>query len=88
VLAGEWVCAPTGVVAVAVVRDLHESGSVRVGYVDIACRRRVGREHEFPATGRPLLRLAADEAPPGAHLHVDDLNGLEPGSVEIILERT
>jgi hypothetical protein len=34
-----------------------------------------------------LLRLAADHAPSGAHLHLDDLNGLEPGSVEIILER-
>jgi hypothetical protein len=34
-----------------------------------------------------LLRLAADEAPPGAHLHLDDLSGFEPGSVEIIIER-
>ncbi len=34
-----------------------------------------------------LLKLAAEDAPSGAHLHLDDLNGLEFGSVEIILER-
>jgi hypothetical protein len=34
-----------------------------------------------------LLKLSAEEVPSGAHLHLDDLTFLEPGSVEIILER-
>ena len=60
--------APTGVIAMAVARDLRESGSVRVGDVDVACSPRVGGEDEFPAVGRPAWRVAADAAAAGESL--------------------
>jgi hypothetical protein len=34
-----------------------------------------------------LATLAADDVPPGAHIHLDQHNGLEDGSVDLILER-
>jgi hypothetical protein len=46
-----------------------------------------GNAEGLASLANHLLRLAADHAPPGAHLHLDEFNGLEPGSVEIILER-
>lgn len=36
---------------------------------------------------RHLLTLAQDGVPEGAHLHLDDSAGLEPGSLAIVLER-
>ena len=36
---------------------------------------------------RILLTLAADEAAPGAHVHLDDMNSLEDGSAELVIER-
>ncbi|MEU3301140.1 hypothetical protein ABZ729_15125 [Streptomyces sp. NPDC006678] len=35
-----------------------------------------------------LLVLAGDEVPDGAHLHLEDSNGLEDGSVGLVLERS
>lgn len=35
-----------------------------------------------------LLVLAGDGAPEGAHLHLEDSNGLEDGSVGLVLERS
>ncbi|MEV6379771.1 hypothetical protein AB0M31_10200 [Streptomyces sp. NPDC051773] len=34
-----------------------------------------------------LLTLAQDGTPDGAHLHLDEHNGLEEGSVALVLER-
>ncbi|MFF3448288.1 hypothetical protein ACFYXJ_14280 [Streptomyces sp. NPDC002667] len=34
-----------------------------------------------------LLRLARDGTPDGAHLHLEECNGLEEGSVGLVLER-
>jgi hypothetical protein len=36
---------------------------------------------------RHLLTLAQYEVPAGCHIHYDDLNSLEDGSFEIILEK-
>ncbi len=36
---------------------------------------------------RHLLTLAEDGTPDGSHLHLEDSNGLEEGSVALILER-
>jgi len=36
---------------------------------------------------RHLLTLAQNEVPKGAHIHYDDLNSLEDGSCEIVLEK-
>lgn len=36
---------------------------------------------------RHLLTLAQNEVPVGGHVHYDDLNSLENGSCEIILEK-
>ncbi|GAA1101537.1 Imm32 family immunity protein [Kitasatospora arboriphila] len=36
---------------------------------------------------RHLLTLAEDGTPDGSHLHLEDSNGLEDGSVSLILER-
>lgn len=36
---------------------------------------------------RHLLTLAQQDIPAGYHLHLDDLNGLEDGSSELIIER-
>jgi hypothetical protein len=46
-----------------------------------------GNAEGLASLAEHLIRLAAEEAPSGAHLHLDDLTGLEPGSVEITLER-
>ncbi|MFJ5707639.1 hypothetical protein [Streptomyces sp. NPDC093105] len=35
-----------------------------------------------------LLVLAGDGVPDGAHLHLEDSNGLEEGSVSLVLERS
>ena len=37
---------------------------------------------------RHLLLLAQETTPVGQHIHLDDLNSLEGGSSEIVLERT
>ncbi|WP_435610960.1 Imm32 family immunity protein [Streptomyces sp. C10-9-1] len=37
---------------------------------------------------RHLLVLAGDGVPDGAHLHLEDSNGLEEGSVGLVLERS
>jgi hypothetical protein len=37
---------------------------------------------------RHLLLLAQETTPVGQHIHLDDLNSLEDGSSEIVLERT
>ncbi|MFF0426860.1 hypothetical protein ACFYUJ_20910 [Streptomyces sp. NPDC004520] len=37
---------------------------------------------------RHLLVLAGDGVPDGAHLHLEDSNGLEDGSVSLVLERS
>lgn len=37
---------------------------------------------------RHLLMLASNEVPIGAHVHLDDLNSLEDGSCELVLEKT
>ncbi|MFI0927122.1 hypothetical protein ACH4TP_24775 [Streptomyces sp. NPDC021012] len=37
---------------------------------------------------RHLLVLAGDGVPDGAHLHLEDSNGLEEGSVSLVLERS
>ncbi|MGM9383042.1 Imm32 family immunity protein [Streptomyces antibioticus] len=37
--------------------------------------------------GGHLLPLAQDGTPDGAHLHVEDSNGLERGSASLVLER-
>ena len=34
-----------------------------------------------------LLLFSQDACPPGHHFHFDDLNSLEEGSVELILEK-
>ncbi|MFE6850335.1 hypothetical protein ACFVDH_06050 [Streptomyces sp. NPDC057674] len=34
-----------------------------------------------------LLVLAGDGVPDGAHLHLEDSNGLEEGSISLVLER-
>jgi hypothetical protein len=34
-----------------------------------------------------LLALAQDEIPPGCHLHFDENNSLEDGSLELIVEK-
>ena len=34
-----------------------------------------------------LLTLAQEEVPSGSHIHLDEFNGLEDGSSELILER-
>jgi hypothetical protein len=36
---------------------------------------------------RILLTLALDEVEPGAHVHLDDMNSLEDGSAELVIER-
>lgn len=36
---------------------------------------------------RHLLHLAQDEVPSGAHLHLDEYNSLEDGSLELILSK-
>ncbi|MFJ8211385.1 hypothetical protein [Streptomyces sp. NPDC096033] len=36
---------------------------------------------------RHLLVLAGDGVPDGSHLHLEDGNGLEAGSVSLVLER-
>ena len=36
---------------------------------------------------RLLLTLADPEVPPGNHWHLDELNSLEPGSSELIVEK-
>ncbi|MFB7862229.1 hypothetical protein [Streptomyces sp. NPDC056069] len=35
-----------------------------------------------------LLVLAGDGVPDGAHLHLEDSNGLEDGSISLVLERS
>jgi hypothetical protein len=35
---------------------------------------------------RHLLTLAQPGVPQGAHMHLDEFNGLEPGSTELIIE--
>ncbi|MFF9840670.1 hypothetical protein [Streptomyces sp. NPDC013740] len=35
-----------------------------------------------------LMVLAGDGVPDGAHLHLEDSNGLEDGSVSLVLERS
>ncbi|MET8538035.1 hypothetical protein ABZV67_41565 [Streptomyces sp. NPDC005065] len=35
-----------------------------------------------------LLTLAQDGVPDGSHLHLEDSNGLEDGSVGLVLERS
>ncbi len=35
-----------------------------------------------------LLTLAQENIEPGNHIHLDDSNGLEDGSCELIIERT
>lgn len=37
---------------------------------------------------RHLLTMAQEDAPTGSHLHLDEHNGLETGSIELIIERT
>jgi hypothetical protein len=39
------------------------------------------------ALARHLLTLSQPKAPPGTHIHYDDLNGLERGSCEVIIEK-
>ena len=34
-----------------------------------------------------LLNLAQDEVPKGCHIHLDEYNSLEEGSVELIIEK-
>ncbi|MER5361977.1 zinc ribbon domain-containing protein, partial [Streptomyces sp. NPDC002785] len=41
-----------------------------------------------PACGGHLLVLAGEGVPDGAHLHLEDSNGLEDGSVGLVLERS
>ena len=36
---------------------------------------------------RHLLTLAQEDVPSGSHVHLDDIGGLEPGSIELVLER-
>jgi hypothetical protein len=36
---------------------------------------------------RDLLVLAQDSTPQGHHLHLDDSNSLEDGSIELVLEK-
>ncbi|MCV6638490.1 hypothetical protein [Candidatus Albibeggiatoa sp. nov. NOAA] len=36
---------------------------------------------------RHLLSLAKDDSPVGNHFHLDDLNSLEDGSIELIVEK-
>jgi hypothetical protein len=36
---------------------------------------------------RILLTLASDDAKPGDHVHLDDANSLEDGSIELVIER-
>ena len=36
---------------------------------------------------RHLLVLAQEEAPSGCHIHLDEFNSLEDGSVELILDK-
>lgn len=34
-----------------------------------------------------LLNLAQDEVPNGSHIHLDEYNSLEDGSIDIVLEK-
>ena len=36
---------------------------------------------------RHLLTLAQDSVPSGTHIHFDDLNSLEDGSIGLIIEK-
>jgi hypothetical protein len=43
--------------------------------------------HGLKTLAGHLLTLAQDSTPDGAHLHLEENNGLEEGSVGLVLER-
>ena len=69
------------------VRLLWEPGfTIRVTLEDGACGV-IANAEGLISLARHMLTLAQDQVPVGVHLHLDDLNSMEPGSAELIIER-
>jgi hypothetical protein len=47
-----------------------------------------GNSAGLRSLARLLLTLAEDRVPSGTHVHLAEFSGLEPGSTEMIVERT